>query len=150
MPSEEWRQRFRERQAQTCKHYNGASRETCKAGVNYHELVGNDKGWMRRLPCSVGGTFIGTEDVCDCALREFPTAEEVQAEEDGIINGIQNTITARQTITDYLKANNKPLRNVAGQIPCPICKSGTLQFSIAYNGHCHASCSTSGCVSWME
>jgi hypothetical protein len=39
----------------------------------------------------------------------------------------------------------------AGKMDCPICKTGKLRYSrAAYNGHVHASCSTDGCVSWME
>ena len=38
-----------------------------------------------------------------------------------------------------------------GQIPCPVCASGTLHYSIAgSNGHLHGHCSTEGCVSWMQ
>ena len=39
----------------------------------------------------------------------------------------------------------------AGEMPCPVCKTGTLRYSRAgYNGHVHAHCSTSNCVDWME
>lgn len=38
-----------------------------------------------------------------------------------------------------------------GEMPCPICKTGTLRYMrSSYNGHVHGSCSTDGCVRWME
>jgi hypothetical protein len=37
-----------------------------------------------------------------------------------------------------------------GRIPCPACKTGTVGYSQASNGHVHARCSTEGCASWME
>ena len=41
-------------------------------------------------------------------------------------------------------------RGVAGKLKCPVCETGTLQYSRASNGHVHAGCSTKGCVNWME
>lgn len=39
----------------------------------------------------------------------------------------------------------------AGEMECPVCKTGKLRYSrAAYNGHVHARCSTDGCVAWME
>lgn len=38
-----------------------------------------------------------------------------------------------------------------GELLCPVCKTGILKYSVAsYNGHIHGSCSTDGCVRWME
>lgn len=39
----------------------------------------------------------------------------------------------------------------AGEMECPVCKTGKLRYSrAAYNGHVHARCSTDGCVALME
>ena len=39
----------------------------------------------------------------------------------------------------------------AGNIDCPVCKQGVLQYSRSgYNGHVHGICTTDGCVAWME
>lgn len=39
----------------------------------------------------------------------------------------------------------------AGEMDCPVCKTGKLRYSrAAYNGHVHGRCSTDGCVAWME
>lgn len=36
-------------------------------------------------------------------------------------------------------------------LQCPICKRGTLNYSVAsYNGHMWGKCSTDGCVGWMQ
>lgn len=38
-----------------------------------------------------------------------------------------------------------------GEMPCPICKVGTLRYSRSgYNGHVHAFCGTETCVRFME
>lgn len=55
---------------------------------------------------------------------------------------------------DHAHRWSKPQDNYfsgSGVIPCPICKSGKVNYSrAAYNGHVHARCSTAGCVAWME
>lgn len=137
----------------SCKHFTGISNETCKAGVNYREHAGgSNKGYACRLPCTGddGCSWAKDERVVPCALREWYTPEEIQAQVEEIERHLNGTVTARLAISEYLRASNKPERNVSGQIPCPVCDGGTLGFSIAYNGHCHATCSTQGCVSWME
>jgi transposase-like protein len=40
--------------------------------------------------------------------------------------------------------------SVSGKIKCPICEAGDLRYSIGFNGHVHARCSTANCVQWME
>ena len=49
---------------------------------------------------------------------------------------------------------HKPQNNYfagAGRIGCPVCRKGELRYSrAAYNGHVLATCSTKGCVVWME
>lgn len=133
-----------------CKHYNGAGRsDVCRAGVNYAELAdGSRPGMLNRLPCL--RTHFKEDVVAECALREWHTPEEIAERVAASRASAAKYITARAAITDYLKENGKPRRSVQGNIPCPICKTGMLHFSIAYNGHCHASCTTDGCVRWME
>ena len=42
-------------------------------------------------------------------------------------------------------------RGVQGSVPCPVCASGTVRYSVAScNGHVWAACSTKGCVRFME
>jgi len=58
-----------------------------------------------------------------------------------------DAIKARAAIV----AKHGKARGVSGEMPCPVCSSGTLHYSIAQaNGHIHAACSTATCVRWME
>ena len=51
----------------------------------------------------------------------------------------------------YNPNEQKNCFNGAGEMDCPVCKTGKLRYSRAsYNGHVHAGCTTKGCVSWME
>jgi len=44
-----------------------------------------------------------------------------------------------------------PSESIRDTIECPICKEGTIHYSIAsVNGHIHAKCTTGDCISWME
>ena len=133
-----------------CKHYNGAGRnETCRAGVNYNELADDSRpGILNRLPCL--REHMKEDVIAECELREWHTPEEIAERVEKTRSSALRTVTARAAIFDYLKANKQPTRNVQGRIPCPICNTGTLGFSIAFNGHCHASCTTPHCVSWNE
>jgi hypothetical protein len=133
-----------------CKHYTGTGRsETCGAGVNYEQLGdGSRPGMLNRLPCL--RTHLHEDVIATCERLEWHTPEEVAAQVKELRDMGLKSITARNAITEHLKASGKPLRNVSGSIPCPVCDKGNLGFGIAYNGHCHATCSTKGCVSWME
>ena len=58
-----------------------------------------------------------------------------------------NILAARAAIVKHTSGK----RGVAGNIPCPICTDGTLNYSIAkVNGHIWGACSTKTCVRWME
>lgn len=133
-----------------CKHYRGPSRfDTCKVGVNYAQLADDSRpGMFNRLPCL--RTHIKEDVVAECDLRQWHTPEEIAERVQELAGAAIRYMTARAAIFDYLKAEGKPTRNVAGSLPCPVCNKGRLGFSIAYNGHCHGTCSTQGCVSWME
>lgn len=133
-----------------CKHYNGTGRnETCRAGVNYAELGDDSRpGMLNRLPCL--REHFKEDVIAACASHAWHTPEEIAERVKSTRESAMRTVNARAAIFAYLKAEGKPTRNVAGSIPCPICNKGTLGFSIAYNGHCHGTCNTHGCVSWME
>lgn len=51
-------------------------------------------------------------------------------------------------------AKSKGLKKRSGgqsSIPCPVCKTGTLAYSVANcNGHIHGRCNTEKCVWWMQ
>lgn len=51
----------------------------------------------------------------------------------------------------YGEGDQKNYFSGSGEMPCPVCKDGTLRYSrAAYNGHVHACCSNPECVRWME
>lgn len=67
-----------------CKHFTGIQHDTCKAGVNYLGLVGGVRtGIGCKIPCTGDKGCAHAPDIAvvPCALREFPTPEEVEAEE---------------------------------------------------------------------
>lgn len=37
-----------------------------------------------------------------------------------------------------------------GTMPCPCCVHGSLRYRVSRTGHISATCSTPGCVSWVE
>jgi hypothetical protein len=127
-----------------CKHYNGEvyRRGPCNAGVKVRERTGgSDAGWLIRTPCFKEHTAPALR----CEHYTEPTAEELAAEKAEQRASIERIGTARLAI---LEVGAKP--RSAGNLPCPVCKAGTLHWTMASNKHIHARCSTAGCVAWME
>lgn len=75
-----------------------------------------------------------------------------RARDDEIKEFLSKMKVARAAIMEKITELGQKKKNVTGQIPCPVCKVGTLSYSRAgrFNGHIHANCSTEGCVQWME
>ncbi len=127
-----------------CKHYNGVVYQhgACNAGVKVRERVGSsDADWLSRTPCfreHAAPAF-------SCQHYAEPTAEDLAAEKAEQRASFERIGTARAAI---LAAGAKPC--TAGRLPCPVCKAGTLLWTMASNEHIHARCSTSKCVAWME
>jgi len=118
--------------------------DDCSAGVAFDTLKGipfNERPCFKRNGIVCGG----------CDLQTFPTDEEVAEQDREFEKRFQRTGIARQAIVDYLGGPWKHgMEGSVGGIECPICK-GSLAFQRSgYNGHIHASCSTEGCVSWMQ
>jgi hypothetical protein len=128
----------------TCKHFTGFQNGTCKAGVNYRELVGGpDLGWAARLGC-IKDSPLNKPPLSECAKFEEPTKEEVEAWELDITLRSNANIEAIRRIQKL-----KPERGTVGSIECPLCK-GRLQYSVAkLNGHVWGRCETKDCLAWM-
>lgn len=144
------RQRF-ERELLTCKHFNGVyapgmKPHPCKAGVDYRAHVGGDDfGWVARLPCTPRWADENPAVVVSCALREFPTRAEVEAEEREVEASIAITTAAIKLCREH--AGGK--RGIAGEVTCPKCR-GRLHYTVAAsNGHLWGRCETAGCLVWM-
>jgi hypothetical protein len=127
---------YSERLQTKCKHFNGLQNKVCAVGVEYASL-----GAPRQLPCfSEPGAAV-------CAKREVYTKEEADAEEAELNRHLAKTSLVMRAI----RKKEGERRGVAGELDCPACTTGTVQYSIANcNGHIHARCSTKDCVSFMQ
>lgn len=156
-----------QKRAERCRHFNGVEHDKCEAGIYYKTLEAG--GLM--LPCL---PWHNEKPAATCDKYATYTADEIAEQEREFERSITGTITARKAIVAELDRRHaagdktvtaKPHHDAdfaetgcqsayvagAGTIPCPICKTGTLRYSrVAYNGHVHAECSTTGCVRWME
>lgn len=131
-----------------CKHYRAMSEhDTCSAGVAYSSFDGLK---FDERPCFMRGR---DRKVCGgCDKAEFPTKEEIEAEEREIMERYARTLVVRAAIVEHLGGPwKRGTKGSAGSISCPVCDGGCVNFTRSgYNGHVHAKCSTEGCVSWME
>lgn len=125
-----------------CKHFNGSTDEKpCALGI--------DIATLPRLnnypPCIWGSRH---EKACDgCDKREFPTEEEIAEEKRRSEESVLKVLTARAAIVE--ESGGK--RGVTGRLDCPVCKRGSISYSVAAgNGHIWACCNTPECVSWLE
>ena len=134
--------------------------DTCKAGVKYedvkvqHEVIqyrshGIVYTAARSIPCFKNSNY--RPDLCECEKAQYPTAEEIEAYYARLRGSIDRILAARKAIVDHLGGPwKKGIASAQGVVECPTCK-GKLHFlRSGYNGHIHAQCETSGCVSWME
>jgi hypothetical protein len=123
-----------------CRYFAGlGAGDTCLIGVAYDsvaEFIGRPS---RTLPCFAASGL-------KCSRQAFPTQEEVDAEEREMAQSEEHFRTAKKAILG--DARNK--KGVSGKLDCPICRRGTLRYTIATNGHVQASCTTENCVAWME
>lgn len=122
------------RRKNRCRNFTGIQNKKCKQGIAY-ETVRDESTSPYGFPCTLSG---GT-----CESLSPYTAEELEAQDREISERIGAIGKARAAIVAHGDFN--------GQLPCPVCGSGSLRYSKARsNGHIHASCSTEGCVRWME
>lgn len=130
-----------------CKHYRAMfNNETCKAGVAFIVFTGLK---FEDRPCFMRS---GVKP-CGCDKQEFPTPQEIAAEDAEFEKLFQRTDTARKAIVKHLGGPwKRGMKGSAGTIDCPICEAKeSLRFTRSgYNGHIHAACTTENCVSWME
>lgn len=124
-----------------CRRFTGIMNDTCKAGVNYRELVGPpETGWAARLPC-LPNSSLRKPPLVECGKFDPMTAEEERAEKKEFkerFDLISRTITAI-----------KKLGTASGTIVCPKCGEN-LNFSVAKsNGHIWGLCTTTGCLTRM-
>lgn len=135
-----------------CNHYQApAEHKECEAGIAF-DWLRTEFGKYANWPCfRKRGEAPPPE--CSCDKAEFPTAEQLAAEDAEDAQRRKNIGAARKAIVAHLGGPwKRGAKSSAGQIDCPVCRgAGTLHFSRAgYNGHIHARCATPDCVAWME
>ena len=122
-----------------CLHFNGTVNKSCKRGVVYNDVKDSSTSPFR-YPCHSDGVDIL------CGFREYPTVEQLDREDKEFAVLLSNMLLVRKAITDTTHGK----RNLQGNLNCPVCTTGKVHYSVAYNGHIHAQCSTDKCVNWIE
>jgi len=124
-----------------CRHFTGAQNKTCRAGLNYRELVSGDEiGWMARIPC-LPESPLRKEPRAKCDKYADYTDAELEAEQRESNDRIAHTGEAIKRIRET--------KLDQGSIECPKCQK-RLGFSVAKtNGHVWGRCETKGCLAWM-
>lgn len=140
----------REQRLQTCKHFNGIQHKACRAKVEYSAVEAEAPPLTgRHLPCLPNYKTGKCEGVC--AKREFPTEAEVSEREAVVLRSLDRTRAAIVAITEKIGPWKRGMGGCQGELPCPVCKTGTLGYSRAsINGHLWGACSTANCVRWMQ
>ena len=129
-----------------CKQYDGLAifrGGKCKAGIDPRVSFcdGSSFAMIKRIPWLKSNT-----DAPRCHLADFPTQEEVEAE----------NAAFKAYVDDFLKfmplARNAMIatKSDGGCMDCPKCGQGLRWSKARSNGHIHAKCDTEGCLSWME
>lgn len=128
-----------------CVHFTGVQHDCCKAGVNYHDLLGRGPGCFAHMPC------LGDDGATvQCPNAKFPTQEEAEAELKEQDEAIARTMGAVRAAHDDANRRGLGRRNGgAGKCPCPC--GGTISYSVAaYNGAIAGKCDGPCKTGWME
>lgn len=144
----EFREQLIQKNMQDCRHFNGIQNKCCEAGVNYEALTEDGK---YKLPCLKA--IIGLKrDPARC--DKFATMTREEAEKDADSSLTQQAKTLLAMMAAHEDAKRKGFGKGKGghdSFPCPTGCGGHLYYRVAsVNGHMHAKCETSNCVSWME
>lgn len=130
-----------------CTHYDGRATVMkpymCRAGVKYKTL-GETHG---QRPCMLG--HLHPELVAKCDKWQRTTPEEAAEIADGLDRAYKNAIAGIEVASKW-KIKPKPKTDRLGVVECPVCKGKLHLSQSSYNGHVHARCETSECVSFME
>lgn len=123
-----------------CRHRTPFSDEhkVCNAGIDFRQFPQN----YDQMPC-LGKN---AEARALCPKYSGWTKEELEAKEKRFAERLNRMGTIRQAIIAAVKSTGVR----SGKMPCPCCKTGTVGYSQASNGHVHAHCSTENCASWIE
>lgn len=132
-----------------CKHYRGMFKvHKCEADVFFDTLehYGTPK-FHDSCPC------FGPDHPGECKSKVYPTAEEMEEKDLEIEDLFAKITKAREAIVEDCGGPwKRGTPASSGKINCPACgQTEALHYRRAgVNGHIHATCSTKGCVSWIE
>lgn len=136
-----------------CRYFNGFSRSTCAAGVNYEMLIAGatkdeatlkPADWFQRMPCLGPG-----ENKFPCVHYAAYTAEEL-AVQDHQYDELAKTLREMQPMIAEIKRKHRKV-DWQGVIDCPACKRPALHVTHhGYNGYVWLRCRTAGCIQFME
>lgn len=128
-----------------CKHYKGGE-DVCAKGIHLHDLFFDSGGrtFINHMPCFMRNK--GKADLIKCEHCLYPTAEELAERDRVIASASQNAETVAREI-DRIQAR---FGGTGGYFSCPICKTGSVRWRKASNGHRSAACSTADCVRFIE
>ncbi len=130
-----------------CVHFNGVFiNESCKAEINYHDLMGREVGCFKAIPC-----LKDRNSTVECPKREFPTREQAEKEVADTEATMERFVAANHAVQAHAIRSGFGRGNPGrGELKCPNCEDGKILYAVASNGHKRAACSTEKCVSWME
>lgn len=122
-----------------CRHFEGCSGPTCRAGVLFDTLL-KPVANPGRMPCgrADGKTW--------CQKHDPYTAEEIAEQDRVAMEYANNCMKTRDAITAHVAAT----KQWYGGIVCPICQGDLQYHKSRQNGHVRAQCKTEGCVYWIE
>ena len=137
---------LRQQKSSRCVHFNGIQNDKCEAGIEYRTFRPEKPLGREWLPCLKAG------ECTSCEKRRWPTAEEVEAECQAMDRAIARTLSGLNAVAEDAKKRGLGKgHGGAGQVACPVCGDGRINYSVSgYNGHRHAKCTTDECVSFME
>lgn len=125
-----------------CRHFNGVQNKVCEAGVNYDDVT--------PIPCIGLDNTEVRQAICEkksCWTRE----EAINIEKKRAESTKKFVVALGAAHDDAKKKGLKQGHGGKDSLPCPVCKTGTLHYSVAgVNGHLWGQCSTKDCVAWMQ
>jgi len=133
-----------------CIHYRGAhDHETCEKEVRYDSFQPRN---MKTQPCFLDSKGQSSPEALPCPHLRRPTLEEIAAHKTYVSDRLEKLTLGMCLVRDDAAKNGlRKGRGGRGSVTCPVCRSGTLSYTVAsYNGHIHGHCSTDGCLSWMQ
>ena len=134
-----------------CRHFNGifplTKARTCDAGVKYMKMNPEPihEGWMGKLPC-----LKRNEADCQCKHRSFPTKEELEGADKLTADDWWANIQGSIEIIPIIRADADSKHTNSGTVICPLCQCPMHYTISGPRNHVHASCTTKGCLSFIE